>query len=111
MLSQKTVLNAIRHYTRKGTHGFAGDILRTLACAYRDKHFRADVLEKASLDEMLDFQHKALGSLIAFEYADHHCDVICEIAGAALEEGNYHPEAAVVRAMAWAGADCKEVVG
>jgi hypothetical protein len=90
---------------------FRGELLRALSAAHAERTFRSDFLRAANHDELLAFRHQALGMMICQDYANYQGETIFEVAGAALEDANYHREAATVLAMAGVETDCERVVG
>jgi hypothetical protein len=93
------------------TPGFVGDLLRSLAVAKRDRAFKKEALAAADYNGKMAFTHQALGMLLASEYAGMHAWPIAEVAGAAFEDANYHPEAAAVRQMGFVSSDTTVVGG
>jgi len=94
---------------RMGTRpSFAGELLRAMACAKREVVFKQDALGQATVTDRLAFQHQAMGRLLGVDYAQFDAWTIAQAAGAAFEEGNYHPEAAAVREMGFASTDTVE---
>ena len=80
----------------------AGDLLRAMAERYMHRHFRADSIARADVDTLRWWRHEAFGCLILHEYAFGDAGVLCEMAGAALEDNNHHADAAKVRELAYA---------
>ena len=78
---------------------FRGELLRALADATAKRVFKAKALADPS--DSLAFTHQALGILLCQDYAHFNAAIIGEVAGAALEDANFHQEAQVVRDLAF----------
>jgi hypothetical protein len=89
---------------------FRDELLRALSAAHEERTFRPEFLRAANHDELLAFRHQALGMMFCQDYANYHGEIIFEVAGAALEDANYHREAETVLAMAGGETDCERVV-
>jgi len=85
---------------RTGDETFLGEVITALADQKMFNHIRHDVLEKADCHQLTDFRHESLGCLLLWAYARGDASVLLLIAGAGLEDANFHAEAAQVRAMA-----------
>ena len=77
-----------------------GNVLVALAEQKMHQHIRAEVLKTASFNDLANFRHESLGCLLLWVYAKGDANVLLTIAGAGLEDANYHQEAAAVRALA-----------
>jgi len=110
-MTEAKLIQAVVQRMKQGPPGFAGDLLRAMAVATRDRVFRAEALEQANADGLLQFTHQAMGHLVGVDYANWDAWTIAQVAGEAFEEGNYHSEAAAVREMGYADTDTKVVTG
>lgn len=99
---KQKLLDQIKAELEADEHAAAEAILNMMAEWKAERRYRADAWERAKEvpSERMFFTWEALAVLIQNSIAHGNPQTLCVMAGAGLEDANYHTEAASVREIA-----------